>query len=83
MTVPISPERHTFVRELVVSGAFANEEVAVNAAVDLLRQEQEDAQIRAALQPAVEQLERGEYIELDRDGLRALRDEIIARRPLP
>ena len=81
MTVPISPERHSFLQDLVVSGAFVNEEAAVNAAVDLLRREQEDACIRAALQPAIEQLERGEYIELDRDGLRALRDEIIARRP--
>jgi antitoxin ParD1/3/4 len=73
----LPPDLSQFVKAEVASGAFPSEEQVVIRSVQLLReQKQKIERLRAELQAADEELERGEYIEYDEQGLRALMEEI-------
>lgn len=81
MTVPISSDRLSFVRDLVTSGDFQSEEAVVNAAIDLLRlRTQHEANLRSQLQPALDRLAAGEGLELDDEGLDRFFDDLLAEK---
>ena len=60
-TVTLSPELAKFVDDLVQTGKFATREEVVNDA--LMRRKEEIEWLRAELKPAIEALDRGEYVE--------------------
>lgn len=66
MSLELTPDNAQFVNDQVAAGLFASDDAAVNAAVELLKRQ---AWLRAKLQHSIDQLERGEYIELDDEGL--------------
>lgn len=79
MTVPISPDRLSFVQAMISSGTFQNEEAVVNAAIDLLKKQQHDEEaIRRQLAPAIARLDRGEGVELEESQLDAFFADITA-----
>jgi Arc/MetJ-type ribon-helix-helix transcriptional regulator len=81
MTVPISSDQMSFVKQLVSNGLFPTEQAAVSAAIDLLRLRQaREEQLRAELQPSLDSLDRGEGLELDEEGLDRFFDDLIAGR---
>jgi Arc/MetJ-type ribon-helix-helix transcriptional regulator len=60
-TVTLSPELAKFVDDLVQTGKFATREEAVNDA--LMRRKEEIEWLRAEHKPAIDALDRGEYVE--------------------
>lgn len=62
MELEISTDSAQFLQAQVSTGAFATPEQAVEAAIGLLRR---DAAIREKIRRGCEQLEYGQYIELD------------------
>jgi Arc/MetJ-type ribon-helix-helix transcriptional regulator len=66
MNVGISSENAQFLQAQVAAGSFASPEEALNAAVNLLRRHEA---LRAKIQRGCEQLDRGEFLEFDDDGL--------------
>ena len=73
----LPPDLSQFIKAEVASGNFASEEQVVIESLQLLRERKQGlAELRASLQAADEELDRGEFTEYDEDGLRALADEI-------
>lgn len=68
MELNISNDHAQFLVDQVAAGVFPNADAAVDAALGLLRKQ---AAIRERVRRGCEQLERGEYIELDDEGLDA------------
>jgi hypothetical protein len=66
MNLQISAENAQFLREQVAAGTFPTAEAAIAAAFDVLKRQ---TALRERLQLGIDQLERGEYIELDDEGL--------------
>lgn len=66
MHVDISAGSAQFLQDQVASGSFQSPDAAVEAAIGLLRRH---AEIRAKIQRGCDQLDRGEYIEFDDEGL--------------
>lgn len=71
MTVEIPPELQPFVQHVIDAGNFSNEAEVVGEALRLLRQRQL-YELRADIDAAAAQLDRGEGIELEDE--QALRD---------
>jgi antitoxin ParD1/3/4 len=66
-----------FVKAEVASGNFASEEQVVIESLQLLRERKQKLErLRAEIQAAEEQIERGAYTEYDEESLRALFEEI-------
>lgn len=68
MQFDISPENSQFLQEQLAIGSFKSPEAAVDAAIRLLRRRTE---IRDHVLKGCDQLDRGEYLELDEEGLAA------------
>lgn len=80
MTVEIPPDLQQFVHQVIDNGSFKSETEVVGQALRLLQQRQQKIEeLRREIQPALDQLDRGEGIELDEEGLDAFFEEIKAR----
>jgi antitoxin ParD1/3/4 len=80
MTVEIPPDLQQFVHQVIDNGSFKSETEVVGQALRLLQQRQRKIEdLRREIQPALDELDRGEGIELDEEGLDAFFDEIKAR----
>jgi antitoxin ParD1/3/4 len=72
--ISLTPEQDAFVKEIVEAGEYQNASEAVRDALRVLQQRRrEDAVrlevLRAQLEAGVEQLDRGDFVELDREEL--------------
>ena len=72
MNVEISADSLAFLQSQVVAGRYASETEALNDAISLLRR---TAALREKIQRGFRQLEEGDYIELDEEGM----DEFFAQ----
>jgi antitoxin ParD1/3/4 len=80
MTVEIPPNLQQFVHDVINTGDYKSEADVVSQALRLLQQRQQKIEeLRREIQPALDQLDRGEGIELDEDGLDAFFEDIKAR----
>jgi antitoxin ParD1/3/4 len=80
MTVEIPPELQQFIHQVIDNGSFKSETEVVGQALRLLQQRQQKIEeLRREIQPALDQLDRGEGIELDEEGLDAFFEDIKAR----
>jgi putative addiction module CopG family antidote len=80
MTVEIPAELQQFVHQVIDAGSYQNEEAVVGEALRLLQHRQRRIEeLRREIQPALDDLDRGEnVIELDDSELDAFFDEIVA-----
>ncbi|MGO9006054.1 MAG: type II toxin-antitoxin system ParD family antitoxin [Beijerinckiaceae bacterium] len=77
MQIDLTPEQQDFVRQAVESGRFERAEDAVQAALTLwVERERRRFAILAAVDIAKASLDRGEGIEITRDSMRALADDV-------
>ena len=68
MTVSLTPEMQAFIAEKVRAGQFGSADEAVNALLAMTMEQErltpEDvAELRAALDPAIAEADRGEFVE--------------------
>jgi Arc/MetJ-type ribon-helix-helix transcriptional regulator len=76
MFAGLTAENADFLRDQVAAGEFGNDSEAMNAAVALLRRR---AALKAKLRRSAEQLENGDYIDLDDEGLDRFFDELFTK----
>jgi len=77
MQIDLTPEQQDFVRQAVESGRFERAEDAVQAALTLwVERERRRAEILAAVDVARASIVRGDGIEITREAMRALAEEI-------
>jgi antitoxin ParD1/3/4 len=72
--ISLTPEQDAFVEKVVKSGEYQNASEAVRDALRVLQQRrQEDAlklkALRMQIKAGVDDLERGDYVEVDEEGL--------------
>jgi len=80
MTVEIPPDLQQFVHQVIDNGSFKSETEVVGQALRLLQQRQQKIEdLRREIQLGLDQLDRGEGIELDEEGLDAFFEEIKSR----
>ncbi len=80
MTVEIPSDFQQFVHSVIDAGSYKNETEVVGEALRLLQERQRRIEeLRREIQPALDQLDRGEGIELDDAGLDAFFEDIKAR----
>jgi len=81
MTVEIPSELQPFVDQIIHSGSYNSEAEVVGSALRLLRERQARIEeLRQKIQPALDQLDRGEGIELkNEDELRLFFEDIKER----
>ena len=80
MTVEIPPDLQQFVHQVIDNGSFKSETEVVGQALRLLQQRQQKIEeLRREIQPALDQLDRGEGIELDEEGLSLFFEDIKKR----
>jgi putative addiction module CopG family antidote len=81
MTVEIPPDLQQFVHQVIDSGAFKNESDVISQSLRLLAERQRRIkELRREIQPALDQLDRGEGIKLeDEEGLRRFFEGIKER----
>ena len=82
MNVSIAPEQKRFISGLVKKGRYVTSGEVVREGLRLLQEREyvkslRDQEIRKKLQEAVDEIERGEYLELDRDGLKAFFEKVM------
>jgi len=79
MSVDIPADLQPFVQSMIAGGSFHSEAEVVGEALRLLQNRQRRLEeLRAEIQPALDRLDRGEYIELDEKGLQAFFEDIKA-----
>ena len=72
MTIKLAPDLQAFVDEQVRAGKYISPEAAVADAVQRLKvREERIACLRRELQPALDELDRGEGVEWDLDAMKA------------
>jgi len=76
MSADISPENERFIETQIAGGAFQTRGEALDAAVDILRLRKE---LLDRIDEGRRQLDAGEYVEYDDEGLRKRFDELKAR----
>jgi Arc/MetJ-type ribon-helix-helix transcriptional regulator len=76
MSIDLSSDSEAFLGETVSRGFFPSQSAALEAAVDLLRERQE---LLERIDVGRRQLEKGEYLEFDREGLREFFDGLLDR----
>ncbi len=76
MSIDLSSDSEAFLGETVSRGFFPSRSAALEAAVDLLR-ERQDLLVRIDI--GHRQLEEGEYLEFDQEGLREFFDGLLDR----
>jgi putative addiction module CopG family antidote len=65
MSIQISPDLQQFVHQVIAAGNYKNENEVVDRAIRLLQQRQQRIdELRREVQPALDQLDRGEGVEL-------------------
>ncbi len=80
MSTSIPPEIEQYVEQVVAAGRYKSAEEVVRAAFRLLQEQDRGVQsLRADVKEGFEQLDRGEGIELDEQGLRDFFDDVQAR----
>jgi putative addiction module CopG family antidote len=80
MQIDLTSEQQDFVRKAIESGRFERAEDAVQAALTLwVERERRRAEILAAVDAAQTSIGRGEGIEIARESMRTLADEIKQR----
>lgn len=73
MRTELSPENERFIAEQVAAGSFGDREKALDAGVELLKQRTE---FLKAIDKGRHQLDTGEFIEYDDEGLRQRFEEL-------
>ena len=77
MQIDLTPEQQDFVRQAVESGRFERPEDAVQAAMTLwVDRERRRTEILAAVDLAKAAIDRGEGIEITRESMRALAEDV-------
>jgi antitoxin ParD1/3/4 len=86
MEISLSPEQVSFLERQVQSGRFASAEDAIRGAVDLLELHEADDlvgwdidELRREVQLGIDQLDRGEGIEMDEAALHEMMEGVKAR----
>jgi antitoxin ParD1/3/4 len=80
MTVEIPSDLQQFVHTVIDAGSYKDEAEVVGQALRLLQERQKRIEdLRREIQPALDQLDRGEGIMLDDAGLDAFFEDIKAR----
>ena len=80
MPASIPPEIEQYVEQVVATGRYESAEQAVREAFRLLQEKDRRFEsLRTDVKAGFDQLDRGEGIELDDDGLRDFFDDIQAR----
>lgn len=80
MHVEIPAEFEPVIQGFLSQGTYRTEEEVVTEAIRMLQRRQERLdELREAIQPALEQLRRGEGIEVSEENLEAFFDDIAAR----
>jgi antitoxin ParD1/3/4 len=81
MTVEIPPDLQQFVHQVIDNGSFKSENEVVGQALRLLQQRQQKIEeLRREIQPALDQLDRGEGIQIkDEEELRLFFEDIKKR----
>jgi antitoxin ParD1/3/4 len=86
MEISLTPEQVSFLDRQVKSGRFASAEDAISEAVSLLEQREADDlcgrsldELRAEIQLGIDQLDRGEGIEVNEGNLRSFVEAIGKR----
>ena len=80
MQIELTPEQQDFVRQAVESGRFERPEDAVQAAMTLwVERERRRTEILAAVDIARASIERGDGIEITRESMRALAEDVKRR----
>lgn len=84
MSLELSPESLEYVQQQVALGNYPSEQAALDAAVDALRKrERKIEELRAMLQPAIDEMDRGEGTPFDAEEIKRLgRERLAARRGL-
>ncbi|MBI3465730.1 MAG: type II toxin-antitoxin system ParD family antitoxin [Planctomycetes bacterium] len=79
MSSVVPPEFQQFVQEQIVSGRYHSADEVVSNGPRLLQERERRLQeLRAEIQPALDELDRGDAIDVDDEGLRVLFDEIMS-----
>lgn len=77
MSVTIAPETEQLLREQVAAGRYSSTEEALREAVRLLvERERRQAELGAQVQASIDQIERGEFTEIDERDVDGFLDEI-------
>jgi Arc/MetJ-type ribon-helix-helix transcriptional regulator len=76
MASELSPDTESFIQQEIAVGAFQSREDAIEAGVKMLRRRRE---LMDRLAESRRQLDEGEYVEYDDEGLRQLFEQLIAR----
>jgi Arc/MetJ-type ribon-helix-helix transcriptional regulator len=80
MQIEFTPEQQDFVRQAVESGRFERPEDAVQAAMTLwVEHERRRTEILAAVDIAKASIDRGDGIEITRESMRALAEDVKRR----
>jgi Arc/MetJ-type ribon-helix-helix transcriptional regulator len=80
MQIEFTPEQREFVRRAVESGRYERPEDAVQAAMTLwVERERRRAEILAAVDIAKASIDRGDGIEITRESMRALAEDVKRR----
>ncbi len=80
MSVDIPPELEQFVRHAIDEGAFESEAEMVGEALRLLQRRQRHLdELRQEVEPSLEQLDRGEGIQLDEESVGEFFDDVKER----
>jgi len=83
MTIILSPDLERRVRELVDRGDYPSVEALVDQALSLFLddegEEEDIVELRAQIQAANEEIERGEYLDLDEAGIAELAKDVHRR----
>jgi antitoxin ParD1/3/4 len=79
MNTPLTPKIEQLIRERLQSGSYNSATEVVEDAFEALTEPENFQAIRAELDHADEQLERGEYTEYDENTIRDLADQIKTR----
>ena len=80
MPASIPPEIEQYVEQVVATGRYESSEQAIREAFRLLQEKDRRFEsLRTDVKAGFDQLDRGEGIELDDDGLRDFFDDIQAR----
>jgi Arc/MetJ-type ribon-helix-helix transcriptional regulator len=75
--IDLTPEQQDFIRHAIESGRFERAEDAVQAAMMLwVEQERRRAEILAAVDIAKASIDRGEGIEITRESMRSLAEDV-------
>ena len=80
MMIELTPEQQDFVRQAVASGRFERPEDAVQAAMALwIDRERRRTEILAAVDTAKASIDRGKGIEITKDSMRELAEDVKRR----